>query len=150
MAPKSGSGPEVGSGAGFAVDRGPERVDVERAVVPPPVDEERRGSGGAAVVGALDVARDAAGAGVLARMQLEAVAVESQLLGVAHEVGGGERVLVLEQQLAQCLERGFPVGRLGLGLAVPLVAQFGDSPLVFLALAIDGQPRGTTPEPKPP
>src|SRR5687768_8185838 len=50
-------------------------------------------------------------------------------------------VLLLEQLLAQRLERRLSLGRRRSGLAVVAVAQFVDPPLVLLALALDRRAR---------
>ena len=93
--------------------RRPEGGEVVGAVVAAPVDEEGRGAGDAAEVGALDVLGDSVGAGVLAQMVGEPLDVEPELVGVANEVRGSQRVLMLEQQVVHRPERALGGGGLG-------------------------------------
>ena len=65
--------------------------------MPAAVDEESGGAGDAAEVGAFDVFLDSPRIGALAQTVVEPLDVEPELFGVAHEVGGPQRVLVLEQ-----------------------------------------------------
>ena len=90
-----------------------ECVDVVDAVVAAAVDEEGGRAGDAALVGARDVLADTRL--VLAPAQLvgEAVDVEAELLGVAGEVGWGQRVLVAEQGVVHLPEFALGGGCLG-------------------------------------
>ena len=100
-------------GAGFAVDRGPERVDVERALVPAAVDEERRGPGGAALVGALDVARDPERVPAVIEVPGEPVHVQPDLARVAEQVVVAQRVAPGEQAVVHLPELPRRAGDLG-------------------------------------
>src|SRR5439155_8558432 len=80
-------------------------TDVVRAMVAATVDEERRCARNGAEVGAVDILGHACGTGVLAEVTGEALDVETQLLGVCHEVAGLECVLMLEQEIVQLPKR---------------------------------------------
>src|SRR6266508_4585723 len=71
------------------------------------IDEEGGRAGDAAEVGAIDILGDAGGAGVGAEGVREAFEVESELLGVAHQIRRAERALVAEQEIVH-----FPEGPL--------------------------------------
>ena len=78
---------------------------------------------------------------------------ESQITNARRlTIDGGEQVvdvLVLEQLLAQRLQRRAALGGLRASLAVPLVAQLLDPALVLLALAIDRRTRRLEPRAEP-
>jgi hypothetical protein len=87
-------------------------IDVVRAIVAAAVDEEGRRAGHAAQVRALDVLSDAVRAGAPVQVVGEARHVEPESIGVRHQIGHLQPVLVREQQVVHLPERALIGGGL--------------------------------------
>src|ERR1700733_551638 len=93
-------------GPGFGGQDGAgECGDVVAAVMAAPVDEEGRGAGDATEVGGVYVLGDPRGAGPLAQVLTESLAVEPEVADVADQVARQEGVLVLQEQVVHLPER---------------------------------------------
>src|SRR5919106_3219923 len=128
----------AGSGGECLADESRERLDVVCILVATAVDEEAWSPGDAARVCAVDVIGDARRVPPGAEVVPKALEVETELVGVAFEIGQLECLLVADKEIVHWPERPLccgGLGRLGRQLRLrvdvaqrevaPDVAQFG-------------------------